>query len=295
MTLNDLFDAEGIDGRRVLILRHTPQESLLNREIAGLAAERPDLFNTYQQTQSKRVEKQMEDAKYVASFIGHQSGRALFVGLYEVAAHRILTRDEYWKMPEHVELRDKFGMRGFIAEKDDRTSILWFDLKLTGTFAEWKGKLVIAWPKPDISWSRWAHDSGAKMPVLAILDESALERPMPRWDEINLPWEELSLLPTHWRSKLSEWRAIYYIFDASDRKGYVGSAYGDTNLDGRWQNYALTGHGGNRLLRERDHRNFRFSILQRVSPDMDNEDVIRLERSWKERLHTLAPLGLNDN
>jgi hypothetical protein len=70
---------------------------------------------------------------------------------------------------------------------------------------------------------------------------------------------------------------------------------GDTNLLGRWKNYAARGHGGNRLLRQRDPRNFRFTILQRVSPDMDADDVIRLEANWKERLHTRQPFGLNDN
>jgi hypothetical protein len=103
------------------------------------------------------------------------------------------------------------------------------------------------------------------------------------------------VLPTRWKSRLSEWRAIYYIFDASDGKGYVGSAYGDTNLLGRWLGYAAKGHGGNVLLRQRDPKQFQFSILQRVSPDMDAADVIRLEATWKERLHTRHPVGLNDN
>ena len=94
---------------------------------------------------------------------------------------------------------------------------------------------------------------------------------------------------------LSEWRAIYFIFDTMDGKGYVGSAYGAENLLGRWLGYAARGHGGNVLLRQRDPSHFRFSILQRVSPDMDAGDVIRLEATWKERLHTRAPFGLNDN
>jgi hypothetical protein len=64
---------------------------------------------------------------------------------------------------------------------------------------------------------------------------------------------------------------------------------------GRWVGYAATGHGGNRLLRQRDPKHFRFSILQRVSPDMDATDVIRIEASWKDRLHTRHPWGLNDN
>src|SRR5437763_938679 len=82
-------------------------------------------------------------------------------------------------------------------------------------------------------------------------------------------WEQLAVLPTNWRAKLSEWRAIYYIFDASDGKGYVGSAYGEVNLLGRWLGYAAAGHGGNRLLRLREPKHVQFSILQRVSPDKD--------------------------
>ena len=48
-------------------------------------------------------------------------------------------------------------------------------------------------------------------------------------------------------------------------------------------------------LRKRDPKNFRFTMLQRVSPDMEADDVLRLESTWKERLHTRQPFGLNDN
>lgn len=35
-------------------------------------------------------------------------------------------------------------------------------------------------------------------------------------------------------------------------------------------------------------------ILQRTSPDLESADIIALEASWKERLHTRA-FGLNRN
>ena len=107
---------------------------------------------------------------------------------------------------------------------------------------------------------RRAHQN--VFPIQAILEESALDTDMPNWDQIDLGWDELRILPNRWRFALSQWRAIYYIYDETDRKGYVGSAYGDENLLGRWLNYARSKHGGNKLLRERDPRNFRFSILQ---------------------------------
>jgi hypothetical protein len=56
-----------------------------------------------------------------------------------------------------------------------------------------------------------------------------------------------------------------------------------------------SGHGGNALLKNRDARNFRFTILQRVSPDEDPWEVNRLEGTWKKRLHTRTPDGLNEN
>ena len=118
---------------------------------------------------------------------------------------------------------------------------------------------------------------------------------MKKWDELELTWSQLSVLPKRWQATLAEWRGIYYIFDASDGKGYVGSAYGSSNLVGRWRNYAASGHGGNRLLRERDSQNFHFTILELVSPTMEFDEVIRRESTWKERLHTRKPNGLNDN
>ena len=290
MYFNDLLVKQEIDPRQVLVLRHRPSEPKLNKVFPRIASERPDIFNAYQQTQTIRVERAMTRAKFVASFIGHEPRSALFVGLYSVAGSRPITHDEYWEVPAYIELKEKYGLKGL---DEKRSSVLWFDLLLTDFYASWKGKLVIEWPPPELSWWRLAHRN--TVPISAILAESALDPAMPDWREIELEWEELGVLSPSWKSKLAEWRGIYYIFDAADAKGYVGSAYGIENLLGRWQNYATSGSGGNALLRNRDPRNFRFTILQRLSPDEDATDVIRLEGTWKKRLHTRQPYGLNEN
>ena len=296
MNLNDLLLAKNIDPKQVLVFRHRPTEPRLNKVLGWLASEKPNMFNAYQQTQGERVEKAMLGAAYVASFIGHEAGKALFVGLFSIEAWRWITFEEYWQVPENIELK-KFEMRGFRGIEDGRgrSSCRWFDLKQTEFHSEWKGKLIVKWPPPEISWWRRAHNND--MPVLAILEDSAFDAAaaLPKWDEMELSWEELGVLPERLKSVLSQWRAIYYIFDASDRKGYVGAAYGDHNLLGRWLDYAASGHGGNKLLRGRDPQNFRFTILQRVSPDMDESKLIQLESTWKTRLHTHPPHGLNDN
>ena len=294
MNLNDLLHSENFDPKQVLVLRHRPKEPELNKWLPWLVAEKPDVFNAYQQTQGEKLQKGMRGltgAGYVASFIGHKPGKALFVGLYAIASSKPITYEEYWEIPANVELQ---AYRQEDTNKADwPSSLLWFDLVLTNFCASWKGKLIVNWPPPELSWWRWAHRN--ELNVHAILEDNALVARRPEWDEILLTWDQLHILPTTWRSALQEWRGIYYIFDGSDGKGYVGSAYGKDNLLGRWQNYAASGDGGNRLLQPRDPSHFQFSILERVSPDMKPEDVIKLESSWKDRLHTRAPHGLNAN
>ena len=183
-------------------------------------------------------------------------------------------------------------MLGF-REEENRDFILSFDLTPTEFYVAWKGKLIVSWPKPERAWWRWANRN--VIPVYAALEESVLEGAMPPWENLSLRWDELAVLPPRWREALSHWRGLYVIQDTSDGRTYIGSAYGDQNILGRWLNYAQSGHGGNQLLRQRDPRNFRFSILQRVSPDMEATEMIRLESSWKIRIGTRDPNGLNIN
>jgi hypothetical protein len=294
MNFNDLLKSKSIDPEQVIVLRHRPNKPALNKILPWLASERHDVFNAYQQTQGERVERAVESLigkGHVASFIGINPGTALFIGLYKVEGSKPLSRKQFWIVPAYAELKS-FGMRGF-TEEESRNSVQWFDLTLTDFYTAWKGKLVIGWPPPERAWMRRAHKNN--LPVQAVFEESALDAAMPAWDAIDVSWEELRVLPTKWKSALQHWRGIYYIFDTSDSKGYVGSAYGSGNILDRWLGYAATGHGGNKLLRSRNSANFRFSILQRLSPDLEAAEVIQVEASWKQRLHSRHPFGLNDN
>lgn len=174
-----------------------------------------------------------------------------------------------------------------------RDSVLLFDLPITDFYPEWKGKLVVRWSPPERSWWQRAHRN--ELLIGAIHERSLLTAAMPSWREIILDWKQLSILPNEWRAALAQWRGIYLIHNNTDGKSYVGAAYASDNILSRWLSYAASGDGGNRLLRARDPKNFSFSILERVSPDMPPEEVINLESSWKERLHTRAPNGLNGN
>ena len=295
MNLNDLLRGKKIDPQKVLVFRHRPQEPELRKVLPWLAAEKPKVFNAYQQTQSLKLERVMAaivGSGFVASFIGHEPGKALFVGLYSITGAKPLTFEQYWSVPAYVEMK-KYAMVGRTPKTEEAGRTQWFNLLQTDFYTAWKGKLIVGWPPPERSWWRRAHRN--EIPVNAILEDSALVSTIPKWDKVGFTWQELDILPTVWKSALLQWRGIYFIFDVSDGKGYVGSAYGESNLLGRWLNYAASGHGGNLLLRKRNPKNFRFSILQTVSLDMDVAEIVKLETSWKQRLHTGAPHGLNDN
>ncbi|MCW4455111.1 GIY-YIG nuclease family protein [Flavobacterium sp. MXW15] len=287
LELNDLLAKAGIDPKQVMVMRHRPTEKELRAVLPWLAAERHEVYNAYQSQHGPKVEAALAKARYLASFIGHAPGRAVFVGLYEVAGHRRVAADAFWTLPGNAELRE-LGTRG-PQERDP----LWFELLPTEQGAALKGRLVIEWSGIERSWWRWAARN--VLPVQAIHEESLLVKAMPDWQTLALGWRELQLLPASWRQALAQWRGIYFIFDRAARLGYVGSASGGENLLGRWLDYAASGDGGNRLLRGRNPEDFVFSILQRVSPDLPAEDIVPIENAWKERLHTRAPYGLNDN
>jgi hypothetical protein len=289
MQFNDLLNEAGIDPKGVMVFRHRPKERKLRRVLPWLVDENPKLFNAYQQTQEKVVEKAMLGAKFVASFIGHEPGKAVFVALYKITGSAPLSYSEYWREPLNIELKAKYGG---IGKTDKDRPTLWFDLVPTSFHKEWKGKLVVCWPGKEVGWWRWANRNEFR--VYAIPEVSILVRDMPEWNRLVLGWHELKVLPKKWCAALSQWRGIYFILDKGNGNGYAGAAYGKDNLLGRWRGYAHTGHGGNKKLRKRNPANFLFSILQIVAHDMAPEQVQGLEASWKDRLRT-RDFGLNDN
>ena len=291
LTLNALLVATGIDLREVLVFRHRPWEPALNKVFDWIVAERRDLFDCYQSTHAANTEAALARARYVASFIRHRPKRALFVGLYRVDAQRSLTVEAYQSRALHRELMT-LGMGGHKAS-DGRQSVVEFQMSETGWHSDWSQRLVIEWPGLERSWYRWADRN--VFAVSAIAEEPLLLARMPDWHDLSLDWHQLAVLPSVWRGALSQWRGVYLIIDRSDGRQYVGSACGRENILQRWLDYSRTGHGGNKLLRARDPTNFVFSILQRVSPDLPEGEVVAIESSWKLRLRSRMPDGLNEN
>ena len=80
MNLSDLLRSKDVDPQQVLAFRHRPLEPELNKVLPWLAAEKPEVFNAYQQAQTKQVEQKMTRAGYVAAF-NEQGLAGLVAGL----------------------------------------------------------------------------------------------------------------------------------------------------------------------------------------------------------------------
>jgi hypothetical protein len=288
LDFNTLLTLVDIDPADTLIVRHVPVEKSLKRLLPWLVVERPDLWLAYQRIQWESLEKAMTRGRTIASFIGQNSGTATFAGMYRIGTWEVLDLAGYRAFPGNSELM-ALGMSG---RSPDMPECLAFDLHSLDHYSDWIGHLTIRWPKPYQQWWRWAVRG--TFPVLTIDAESRFVRTMPDWQDIVLTWHELQGLPGSWKASLSQWRGVYLIYDVDRRAGYVGSAYGAENIHGRWRDYARSGHGGNRELRNSRPEDLRFSILQRTSPDLEPEAIVALEASWKERLHTRES-GLNRN
>ena len=103
LTFNDALKASGIDLRQVLLFRHRPYEPALNRVFEWIAAERPDLYDCYQSTHAARVEAALVRSKFVASFIRHRGGSAIFVGVHETRSYRTYSVEQCHARPAHRE------------------------------------------------------------------------------------------------------------------------------------------------------------------------------------------------
>lgn len=285
--LNDLLEKNGLDPQKGMVIRHRPTQPELRKALPWLAAEDPDVYNAYQRDHHETVERALGRAAYVVSLIGHEPGKALFVGVYRIDGWKVITGKKW----ASLELSKRLMQLGLEPPAPMRRLRL-FDLTCTEQLADCKGRLVVSWPPPERSWWRWA--SRNRMQVDAIHPESILVKQTPSWNEMVLTWVQLQSLPRDWKAAMAQWRGVYFIRDGVTGKGYVGSAYGRENILARWLAYARTGHGGNVDLKGLDPRNFTFAVLQRVAPDAPPEEVIRIESNWKDRLGTRR-FGLNRN
>ena len=238
-----------------------------------------DLYNLYKTDKTKFLEYQCDQSKdifsgvdYIVSFIGEEGLLSRLVGIYEIKGKKILSNNHF-----------KYDMEEVIAP-----------------FEDLKERVIIRWENA-ISWHQWIKN---EMEVIQI-HPGLHYKQFTDYSDLILTFDELKEIVNKgygdWKKMLSATKGIYLISDTKTGRLYVGSAYGDDGIWGRWANYVATkGHGGNKALVElikKDStygRNFQFSILMLLPRTITADEAIKKERLFKNKLGTNS-FGLNNN
>ncbi|MGB3408575.1 MAG: GIY-YIG nuclease family protein [Jannaschia sp.] len=296
-TLVNVLERAGIAVTDVNVMLHSPREAVLQSVLPSLVRTRRAAMEAYQATHTGRAAQRAlrQRRPFVAAFVKvgqdvpRSHSKMLFAGLYRNAGNRPRSHADIMSDPEIGFLSRTYGTHPEFDPEDANRTHDWFDLTLDPLLTEMQGRLVIS-VRLTPNYIRLAENLDA--PIRAIHEESAFDADPPDWRNWAVTAAELRALPPGWAARLREWRGIYLIHDASDGARYVGSAYGQTNLLGRWSAHVAGDEGVTVELARRTPATFMFSILERVSPDMPVEEITALEQGWMTRLHTKRD-GLN--
>jgi hypothetical protein len=278
LTVKQLFIADGLnrDEHRIKLVRHVDH---MNRSIQRVVSE--GHFEFYQQEQSPTV-RPFHDCDVILSFLGIEGHKAQFYGAYEVLGHGPFTKDDLSRFP------------GWMAEAhQDGQPRIKYQLRELEAFRSYRGRLIVQWK----STRGWHQKKDLEIYELLPATVATL---FPGYQEVLLSFDALKAIfadpraHRDWQAALKANAGIYRIVDLSDGKIYIGSAYGGGGLWARWQTYAKTGHGGNKLLKDREPANFQWSIVRTLSTTMSPRDVIGLEALEKQK-HGSRAVGLNGN
>lgn len=144
--------------------------------------------------------------------------------------------------------------------------------------------------------------------VSEILPEPYSGRVFQGYHLAHLSFQELELFikrgASDWENALRHVKGVYMITDIKSQRRYIGSAYGEQGIWGRWSLYAAVGHGGNMgmraLLEGHDlnycRRHFKFALLEHMDARTDDRLIIARENYWKQVMDARnIETGLNRN
>lgn len=276
---NSLLAEVDVDAADVQLVRH--QDRGPNGATPySLFRGNPILFEQYQSLQGRKVFHR----KFIASFVvcPAPTYETLFVGLYGVA--------EPQKNAEAITC----PVRGKLFEP---RHLFVYPLTLEEKLSDLRERLTIDWGGGYRSWiQRAAKQNKEILEIRRRFEE-------PKFPGYMLFKEEIENIPTlylSWRAVLMATKGIYLLVCNKSGAQYVGSASGDQGFWGRWLAYAADGHGGNMLLKDRGHKDYKVSILETVGSNAKRHEILDLETIWKEKLGSRAQrlgdeFGLNAN
>ena len=171
-------------------------------------------------------------------------------------------------------------------------------------YEKYFGRIVVKYPNRSQNLIRRGESLMNELKVDEILPEKFDDDNFPGYENVDISWEDLKRVieKKDWKTALENQKGVYLITDKEAGKFYVGAAYGENMILGRWKNYVDNGHGGNlglRKLREEKgfdyiKKNFKYSILDIHKSKTDDKVIIDRESKWKEMLLS-REFGYNEN
>ncbi len=275
ITFNGILHEAGIDPRDVRLLRHKDQRASKGQSPYEMwRVDRP-MFERYQSIQTLRS-RSFLSAPYWAAFIGTPADSTVFVGCYRVQYLGVNETDIAEPHSGEVQVAGTFDC---------------YDLQLVEEFSELDGRLTIEWGPGKRSWIQRAD---RKNKPVVELTRKFQEPEFPGYLQFLSQLSLMERLPLSWIAALKTSRGIYLLTCPRTREQYVGSATGEHGFWGRWQQYLMTGHGGNVELKVRDPSDYQVSILEVAGSAATTEEILSLESLWKQKLQS-REMGLNRN
>jgi hypothetical protein len=229
---------------------------------------------------------------------------------------RTMLEGQYWNNKKRKSFKEGQITIGFIRLNEKDLWLLFHIGKVTNdlnvldgvgykfeTLIKYKkyfGRLIVKFKNKAQTMIRLASSIIDNCEVIQILPDTFDNDIFPGYDKVKISWQELSrvISKESWKTALRNQKGVYLITDISNGKMYVGSAYGDQMILGRWKSYIKTGHGQNKELKKLDFnhikQNFRYSILDIFKSTVDDKVIIERENWWKEMLLT-RKYGYNSN
>lgn len=167
-------------------------------------------------------------------------------------------------------------------------------------YEKYVGRLVVKFKNKAQTMIRNAESVIDDCYVSQILPDTFDNDLFPGYEKVNISWDVMKrvLEKDNWKTALQNQKGVYLLTDKSNGKMYVGSAYGENMILGRWRAYIATGHGGNiglkRLTLDHIKQNFKYSILDIYKSTTDDQIIIDRESWWKEVLQS-RQFGYNEN
>lgn len=170
---------------------------------------------------------------------------------------------------------------------------------------EYAGRLIF---RRETGFTYYNTEATAKLFIVDEIWGKEVNRtvsPFTDYDSVELSFDELKEVieghyPDYYKA-LSSVKGIYMIIDGNTGKQYVGSAYGEEGVWGRWNSYVNTYHGNNfelkRMFNEYGKeyfRKFKYIILQILPMRISDKEIIDVETRYKNRFLT-KEYGLNKN